>query len=322
MIVRTILGDIEPSTLGITYFHEHLIIDSPLVADRYPHILLNEVEPAVVEVAECVSAGVGAMVDAMPCAAGRDVAKLGKISASTGAHVIAATGLHTARYYPGLRWTRAESADVLAELFRLDIDEGIDSYDYTGPMVRRTHYRAGIIKVATLGERPDDAERRAFEAAVLAQRATGAPILTHCEDGRGGVAQVELLMELGAPLDRVVLSHTDKQSDLSYHRELLSSGVNLEYDQALRRSPGEPGGTAWLLAQMLAEGFGDRLLLGTDGARRSLWRSLGGAPGLAWLATGFVEVLDDMGIDQRARRRLFVENPARVLTFDPGPPQS
>ena len=315
MIIRTILGDIEPSTLGITYFHEHLIIDSPLVADRYPHILLDEVDPAVVEVGECVSAGVGAMVDALPCAAGRNAAKLAEVSTSTGLHLIAATGLHTARYYPGHRWTRAESADVLAELFRLDIEAGIDAYDYSGPVVRRTAYRAGIIKIATLGEHPDDAERRAFEAAVGAQGVTGAPILTHCEDGKGGLAQVELLAKLGAPLERVVLSHTDKQPDLGYHRELLASGVNLEYDQALRRPPGEPGGTAWLLAQMLAEGFEDRLLLGTDGARRSLWRSLGGSPGLSWLATGFVELLEKVGIDERTRRRLFVDNPARVLTL-------
>ena len=317
MIVRTILGDIEPSTLGITYFHEHLIIDSPLVADRYPHILLDEVDPAVVEVGECASAGVGAMVDALPCAAGRNVAKLAKISASTGIHLIAATGLHTARYYPGHRWTSSESADVLAELFRLDIEVGIDAYDYSGPVVRRTGYRAGIIKIATLGEHPDDAERRAFEAAVDAQRVTGAPILTHCEDGKGGLAQVELLAKLGAPLERVVLSHTDKQPDLEYHRELLASGVNLEYDQALRGPPGAPRGTAWLLAQVLAEGFEDRLLLGTDGARRSLWKALGGAPGLAWLATGFVEVLKETGIDRDTRLRLFVDNPARVLAFEP-----
>ena len=317
MIVRTILGDIDPSTLGMTYCHEHLIIDSPLVTDRWPHILLNDVDAAVVEVADCVAAGVAAMVDAMPCAAGRNVAKLAQISTGTGLHVIAATGLHTERYYPGNSWTRAEPGDVLAELFRSEIEDGIDAYDYSAPVIRRTAHRAGIIKVATIGERPNDAERRSFEAAVRAHRATGAPILTHCEDGKGGMAQVELLSELGAPLGRVVLSHTDKQPDLGYHRELLESGVNLEYDQALRRPPDDPAGTAWLVAQMLAEGFGDRLMLGTDGARRSLWRALGGGPGLAWLATGFAEVLDAAGIGPETRRRLFVENPARVLAFEP-----
>jgi len=317
LIVRTILGDIDPGTLGITYAHEHLIIDSPLVADRWPHIYLNDVQAAVEEVTECVSAGVGAMVDALPCAAGRDVAKLAEISTATGLHVIAATGLHTARYYPGRSWTRAESADVQAELFQAEIEQGIDGYDYSAPVVRRTRYRAGIIKVATLEEHPDDAERTLFEAAAETHRSTGAPILTHCEQGRGALAQVEMLVALGVAPDRIVLSHTDKQPDLGYHRELLSSGVNLEYDQALRRPPEEPKGTAWLLAQMLAEGFADRLMLGTDGARRSLWTALGGKPGLAWLATGFVGVMEAAGIDSDVRRHLFIDNPARVLAFSP-----
>jgi phosphotriesterase-related protein len=98
---------------------------------------------------------------------------------------------------------------------------------------------------------------------------------------------------------------------------LLSSGVNLEYDQALRQDPEVERGTAWLLAQMISEGYEDQLMLGTDGARRSLWRSLGGGPGLAWLNTGFIDVLARGGIDEATRRKLFVDNPARLLSFEP-----
>lgn len=314
-VVRTVLGDVDPSVLGVTYAHEHLIVDSPLIEDRFPHIHLDSVDAAVAEVGECAAAGVGAMVDAMPCGAGRDAVRLAEISRVTGVRVVAATGLHTARYYPGRSWVDEEPPEVLAELFRADIEEGIDRYDYSAPVVRRTEHRAGIVKVATLGERPTEGERRLFEGAAAAQRATGVPVLTHCEDGLGGPAQVELLRELGVPLERVVLSHTDKRPDLGYHRDLLSSGVNLEYDQALRQPPGERNGTAWLLAELLSEGYGDRLLLGTDGARRSLWRSFGGAPGLAWLAGGFAGVLGSWGIDEATRRRLFVVNPARVLAL-------
>ncbi len=100
-------------------------------------------------------------------------------------------------------------------------------------------------------------------------------------------------------------------------RWLLSSGVNLEYDQALCQRVDERKGTAWLLAEMHSEGFGGRLMLGTDGARRRLWRTLGGGPGLAWLAGGFVDVLRRWGVDETARRRLFVDNPARVLALQP-----
>jgi 5-phospho-D-xylono-1,4-lactonase len=314
-VVRTVLGDVAPGILGATYMHEHLIVDSPLIRDRFPEIHLWSVDAAVEEVRGCAAVGVGAMVDAMPCAAGRDVVRLAEISRTTGVHVIASTGLHTARYYEGRAWISEEPAEVLAELFRADIQEGIDRYDYAAPVVRRTEHRAGVLKIATQGERPTDAERRLFEAAAAAHRATGAPLLTHCEQGIGGIADVDLLRELGVPLERVVLSHTDKRSDAAYHRDLLSSGVNLEYDQALRQPAGSREGTAWLLAEMLSEGFGDHLMLGTDGARRSLWRALGGAPGLAWLASGFMEVLSSWGVDEAATRRLLVENPARVLAL-------
>ena len=316
-VVRTVLGDVAPAELGMCYMHEHLIIDSTLVADRLPHIHLPSADDAIAELGDCADAGVGAMVDAMPCASGRKVLALAHISRSTGVHVVAATGLHTARYYEGAPWTREEAAAVLGELFRADIETGIDRYDYTGPVVRRTSHRAGIIKCATLGRRPDAAERRVFEAAARAHLATGAPVLTHCEDGLGADAQLELLSELGLSPGRIVLSHTDKRPDLGYHRELLSAGVNLEYDQALRQAADTSAGSARLLREMLSEGYSAQLMLGTDGARRSLWRTLEGGPGLAWLATDFPQVLTGYGIDDATWRTLMVDNPARLLSFEP-----
>lgn len=322
MKARTVLGDVPAEDLGLTYAHEHLIVDSALVAERFPHIHLPSVEEAVAEVRTCAQAGVGAMVDVMPAGAGGDVGRLAAVSRATGVHVVAATGVHTARYYEEGVWALTAPPEALAARFRADLEEGAafegGDRDHEGePEAEGGRPRAGVVKVATLGERPDDAERRAFEAAVQVQRELGVPVLTHCEGGRGGVAQVEFLRDLGARLDRVVLSHTDKVPDRSYHRELLASGVNLVYDQALRQPPEERRGTAWLVAEMLSEGFGDRILLGTDGARRSLWRTLGGSPGLAWLAEGFAPVLDAWGVDEAARRRLFVDNPARVLAFVP-----
>ena len=315
-VARTVLGDISAEQLGVTLCHEHLIIDSPIVADRYPHIYLPRASDAITEVGQCASAGVSAMVDAMPAASGRTITKLAEVSRNTGVHVIATTGLHTARYYPGADWISREPADVLAALFWGDVTGGIDRYDYTAPVVRRTPHRAGVVKVATLGERPDDRERKIFEAVAETHRLTGVPILTHCENGKGGIEQAKLLDELGVPLERVVLSHTDKQPALEYHRELLSSGVNLEYDQALRQPPDTERGTAWLLSNMMSEGHAEQLLLGTDGARRSLWRSLGGSPGLAWLVEEFTKILAHRGIDADMQQALFVENPARVFTFE------
>lgn len=127
--------------------------------------------------------------------------------------------------------------------------------------------------------------------------------------------QVEFMVKIGVPLQRVVVSHTDKVSDTGYHTALLESGVNLEFDQALRQGENALGGTASLLASQIERGFLDQLMLGTDGARRSLWTAYGGAPGLAWMAGEYRSVLEAAGIGSEAQHTLFVTNPAEFLTM-------
>ena len=302
-VVRTVLGDVAADELGVTYAHEHLIIDSPLVAERWPHIHLPSTDDAVAELDLCSKAGLRTVVDAMPIGAGGDIVRLGEISRRAGINVVAATGLHTAKYYGHHPWSLEGSTGQMAAKFISDVDDGFG----------RTDFRAGIIKVATVGPKVDEREKRLFRAAAISSRATGAAILTHCEDGLGGVEQVSLILELGTPPDRVILSHTDKVTDPGYHRELLASGVNVEYDQALRQADDAVPQTAKLIAQMCEEGFESHIMLGTDGARRSLWATLGGSPGLAWLATGFVGILRDRGIAESQIQAMLVENPARVL---------
>ena len=316
--VRTVLGDVAAADLGMTFAHEHLIIDSPLIVDRWAHIHLPDVDAAVRELEPCVAAGVGAIVDAMPAASGRDAVRLAEISNRSGVHVIACTGLHTSKYYEGQRWTSEETPEVLAGLFTADIVEGIDRYDYMGPVIRRTAHRAGILKVGVLEDAPTDRDVRVFEAAALTHSETGVPILTHCEGGVGAMAQVELFDQLGVPLDRVVISHTDKVNDLAYHRDLLETGVYLEYDQALRQGETATEGTGRIVAAVVGEGYVDRLMLATDGARRSLWGVYGGGPGLSWLATRFVEILSELGVDDEAIHTMFVTNPACFLAFASG----
>ena len=153
-----------------------------------------------------------------------------------------------------------------------------------------------------------------FEAAALAQAETGVPILTHCEGGRGAMAQIDLFGRLGVPLDRIVISHTDKVHDLPYHRDLLSTGVYLEYDQASRQGEESIHHTASIVAAMVGEGYTERLMLSSDAARRSMW-AINGGPGLVWLATRFVEILGELGVDDQAVNTMFVKNPARFLAF-------
>ena len=253
MTVRTVLGDVDCRSLGATYVHEHLILDNPLIAADYPHIHLPSVDEAVAELQPCAEAGVGCMVDAMPAAVGDIPDRLADISQRTGVAIVAMTGLHTPKYYIHHPWAIEADPDVLAQLFAADIEDGIDRFDYTGPVVERTEYRAGVIKVATEVAEVSDRARRVFAGAAEAARQTGVPILTHTEAGVGAFGQLEVFRDLGFPLQRVVISHTDKITDAQYHVDLLRSGVMLEFDQALRQPPGAGNWTAELTARVVEE---------------------------------------------------------------------
>lgn len=313
--VRTVLGDVRSTDLGVVYAHEHLVLDSPLIAAAFPHILLDDVEIAVKEVTLCKTAGVQTMVDAMPCSAGRNAIRLAEISRRTGVDVIAATGLHHVRYYGLEHWTNQISAAELAQFFIDDVTIGIDRFDYTGPIIRRTDHKAGIIKIATGGETLNKRDELLLEAASIAHSATGAPILTHCEHGQGGVRQIEALTELGVPADAILLSHIDKVVDIGYLQTLADMGAWLLLDQAVRQHTMESPDTALLIATLAESDRLKQIILGTDGARRDLWTSYGGKPGLDWLARIFPEKLREQGLDHEQVDQIYIHNPARALSF-------
>ncbi len=293
---RTVLGDIEADRLGTVLAHEHLIIDSPIVAASMPHIHLPSVDEAVTESKLMMEAGVGTVVDAMPAGSGGHRGRLAEVSRQVGLNIVATTGMHTARYYePGDRHLGDPAPELALSFIR----------EITGPSPT-----AGVIKVATMGLDPSEQELRLFEAAAMAVVATGAPVLTHCEDGVGAMAQIELLSRLGIPLSRVCISHTDKVADRGYHRALLDAGALLCLDQGLRESER----TAALVVELVADGYGNQLLIGTDAARRTLWSSLGGSRGPGWMNGGFRALLAHRGLEDEQIVRLFVDNPARWLT--------
>jgi phosphotriesterase-related protein len=312
--VRTVLGDIDPAGLGVTYAHEHLVIDGGRPVQMEPEFDLGEVAAMATEVAEAARLGLRSVIDAMPCDAGRNVAKLVELSRRTGINIVAPTGLHHDRYYGPAHWSHRISVDELADLFVADIADGIDAYDYAGPVVRRTQFRAGVIKVAGSEGGLSPRDRRVFEAAAIAHRRTGAPILTHCEHGTGALEQVQVLGDLGVAPEHIVLSHVDKVVDRGYHRELLSTGAVGEYDGSFRWGDA-PNGTVQLIGQMAEDGLADRIVVGMDAARRRYYRVHGGGPGLVWLLDGFVALLDAAGLDATVRQRLFVTNPARAFAF-------
>ncbi|WP_051581295.1 phosphotriesterase family protein [Pseudonocardia acaciae] len=317
--VRTVLGDVPAGELGMTYVIEHLVSGDPLVKTECSSSHPPDPAAPVAKVGYFAEAGVAALVHPVPSASGRDIIRLVEASRRTGVHLVAATGLRRSRDNRATHWLGRLEPVELARLFTADVLRGIDAFDYTGPAVRSTGHRAGFITIATGDETLTARDRPIIAAVGLAHRATGAPVLAHCEGGRGASEWLEALTEAGVPAESVLLGHMDKVADPGYHRELAASGATLEYDQALLHADNPDNQTVRLVTALLADGLAHRIVLGVDCSHRAPWGT-SRPKGLAWLATGLRDQLIAAGVDAGTLHMLYVENPARALTLAPGNP--
>lgn len=311
--IRTVLGDIPPAQAGITYAHEHLIIEESFPTQANPDFLLNDVDKVSAELTQVYQAGGRTMVDTMPANSGRNVLKLAEVSRRTGIQIVVPTGIHLEQYYPKTHWRYQYSEDQLIRLFIADVQEGIDRYDYNGPAVERTPHKAGMIKLATGDEAITPHQESIFRAVVNTHRETGVPILTHTNAGRHALAQAERFHKLGADLSHVVISHVDRCKDVTYVHELLKTGIRVEFDSAFRWKKGEENWTYRLLEELLPN-FPDQFTAGMDAARNTYWQSYGGSPGLTYLLTTFRDELAQRGLGDYWNR-LMIDNPTALYTF-------
>jgi phosphotriesterase-related protein len=311
--IRTILGDVPVKEMGITYSHEHIVIEESYVTMEHPEFLLNDSDKIIEELKELKALGCSTMVDTMPVNAGRNVLKSAAISKQVGINFIIPTGIHLEIYYPKSHWRYQYTEDKLTQLFIDDIEKGIDRFDYNGPLIDRTQHKAGLIKLATGDEPITGHQEKIFHAVVNAHKVTGAPILTHTNNGKHAIAQAELFAKLGANLDHIVLSHVDRNKDLGYHKELMQTGISVEYDSAFRWKETDENWTYTLLEKLLPL-YPNQITAGMDAAKNIYWKAYNGKPGLDYLLTTFK--------DELIKRQLgcffdkiFIDNPSNIFRF-------
>ena len=311
--VRTVLGDITPGDMGLTYSHEHIVIDEsfPTIANK--EFILNDTGKICKELNEFYVLGGRTVVDTMPANCGRNVLKLAEVSRMSHVHIIAPTGIHLEKYYPPNHWRYHLSEDELTELFIKDVEDGIDEHDYGCPVVKRTQHKAGLVKLATGDEPITRHQEKIFHSVVNTHLSTGVPILTHTNMGRHAMDQVNLFYKLGANLQHVVLSHVDKRKDIAWHKDLMQTGVYVEYDSHFRWKKGEENFTYKLLEHLLPA-YANRIVSGMDMARSTYWKSYGGRPGLTFLLTTFKDDLDKMGLGDYFEQ-MFFTNPQQLFSF-------
>jgi predicted metal-dependent phosphotriesterase family hydrolase len=297
VIVRTIRGDIRPSTLGPCDAHEHLFLVTP----AQPGDELADVDKAIAEANAVRRAGAQGLVDWTPTGLGRDLEGLRRVSEATGLHVVGATGLHREVHYASDDPLRSESAEALGERFSSEIDADLP---------------CGIVKAGASYHRLTPFERKAFDAAAITHGRTGAPVCVHTEHGTMGLELVELLGSLGVVASSIILAHVDRNPDAGEHAETGATGAWLQLDGPGRTKYWPDSTILELIAGLVERGHADQLLVGGDTGRASMFRAYGGGPGMDYVFRRFKPRLE-RELGQELSDRIFVENPARAFAFMP-----
>lgn len=310
--VRTLLGDLPAdNSLGVCDAHEHVVMHGEWLDQHFPEFVLSNLDLTLKDLGAFRAAGGGWIVDSMPTGAGRNAALLAQAAKASQIPIVCPTGVHQVKYYPPDHPLISMDRERLAQMFVREITVGVD--DGAGTLA----FRAGVIKVASNGKRMTVQDKERYAASVIAQHATGCPILTHTEAGPDAYEQVDFLIAHGATPSQIVLSHCDKNGDESFHRDLLQAGVCLEYDQHFRQlSRGERCIAVDLIAELI-EQFPRQLLVGMDMARKSYWKGYGGQPGLAWLMTDLLPRLRSSGLTELQVAQISTANAVDTFAFSP-----
>ncbi|MEA2783236.1 MAG: phosphotriesterase-related protein [Rhodospirillaceae bacterium] len=336
-IIRTVLGDIDPASAGVVMTHEHTLYHWS--GAEYDHRAAYNWDDVIAKLIREFREGhrlfgLKTIVDCTTVEMGRHPRILATVSRESGVNVVAATGFFCETMGVPYHWRR-QSVDEIAAFFVRDITEGIVGSDI----------RCGIIKAASGqddaqpapspigpgGRRIGEFEQRAFRAAARAQRITGAPITTHIDpadwaDSNIGLEQLELLLEEGADPEKVIIGHTFFGS-YEQIEEILRRGAYVQLDNIGTRWRGmSDETTADLMCRAFEKGYGHRLLLTFD---RFWYQMRGDRPfteldpevatrmPLSFLPHVFIPMLRKRGLNEQAIRTILIDNPARLLTFDP-----
>jgi phosphotriesterase-related protein len=308
--VQTVLGPIEPSTLGFTLPHEHTQIALWHAAGRHDYWELTKDEPLIVEeLGRFKAAGGSAIVDLTQVGVGKDPEWLVRVAGATGLHVVMGCGWYRGMHYPAESNIDLRSVDSLADELVAEIEGG-----FAGSGVR-----PGIIgEIGTDKPWLSAQEERVHRAAARASKRTGLAITTHGVMSDVGLAQLAVFDEEGVDLSRVVIGHADSYPNLDHYLEIVRRGASLEFDfLGMAFTPQERVGEPRLidlLLELLSRGHADRVLLSQDVCHNSQLVHYGGN-GYIYLSSTFLPRLRERGLSDADIEQMTVANPRRVLTI-------
>lgn len=192
--VRTVLGDISPSTITGALLHEHMLLtDTQKDAAKADKAVRRKLLADFSKLAgfEC-----NCFVDtSLSLGPGCQPALACELSRKSGMHIILSTGFYVDNALPS--WVKQAKVSTIADFMCRDLTEGVQETDCC----------AGIIKTASNAYGVEKHEEKVFIAAAKAHKNTGAPITVHSP--KGALPQLKLLQNNGVPPERISFAHIE-----------------------------------------------------------------------------------------------------------------
>lgn len=313
--IQSVTGAVPVARLGSVLVHEHVACAAAGALRSWPSLAGGRealIDRATRALTQARRDGIDTIVDATPFDLGRDVQLLAEVSRRSGVTIIAATGHWL---FPSILMVN-RTVTELADLYIQDLERGADG----------TAIRCGVIKVASEDE-VTAFDTRVIEAAAIAHRETGAPIITHAKAVRRiGEAQADLFDGLGLDPGRVVIGHSDDTHELDYLTGLASRGYLIGMDRIPNGALAEYGGQTiegriQMICRLIEAGFRDRIVVAHDDP---IWagvlsaddqerHAVSNPDGISFISRVVLPALLKLGIDDSAIRRVMVDNPRRWL---------
>ena len=340
---QTVIGAVDPRTLGPTMTHEHLLIDfstmfvePPEASQKFlahqklsmenlgwirynwtsnlDNLLLIEEKTALNEAMYYKREGGGTLVDATTIGIGRDPLALSRLARATNLNIIMGAGWYIDKVHPEDMGSRTEN-DLAKQIIK-ELTEGINE----------TNVKAGIIGEIGCSWPLTDNERKVLRAAATAQSETGAPILIH--PGRDESAPneiLEVLAEAGANLERVIMGHLDRtvfSDDTTI--EIAKSGCYMEYALFGNESSHYPLPGSYMpndeqrlekIQLLMNEGFGEKVLVAQDICTKHRLVKYGGH-GYHHILQNIIPRMKQKGFSKEEIDNIVTNNPSKILTFE------
>ncbi|MGW0858200.1 phosphotriesterase family protein [Streptomyces sp. NPDC002690] len=315
--VNTVLGPVPAEELGVVAVHEALLSVVP-GAEHAFDITIDRAEifeTLAAKLKDFHAHGGGTVVDSTGMFHGRDVPLYEALSRTTGVHIVASTGQGPEEMLGGYFLTPQTNpptpwpADRFADLFTGEIAQGmvVPRVERRGP--------AGLVATTATRQGMTATDESLFRGAARTALRTGVALSVRY--GADAVHDLGVVLDENLPADRVVVGGLDRADAVAADAPTAiarkGAYVALDHVGTTDEDHLTDAERAALVAELVAAGFGDRVLLSSNATGVAKGHPAADLP-YSYLLTTFVPLLHARGLGDEDVRRILVDNPRALLS--------